>query len=59
MHCAKNKTKIDFLALAVQVEKFPKCEVGKNSNFSKIKKMLKKGQNLRFVIHILKVAQMH
>ena len=58
MHFENNKTKIDFLALAVRVEKIPKWEVHGNLNFSKVTKNVK-CQNFRFVINILKVAHRH
>ena len=61
MHFANNETKMGFLALAVRAEKkIPKCaKCAKIQVCQKSQKMLKKGQHLRFVIHILKVAHRH
>ena len=60
MHFPNSKTKIDFLALAVRVEKNSKVQSAQKLQFFKNhKKCKKKGQNLRFVIHTLKLAQSH
>ena len=51
---------MDFLALAVRVEKkIQSAKCAKIQIFQKSQKMSKKGQNLRFVVYILKVAHRH